>query len=112
MYDSGFIILDSLIYDPGDRLSYSSLMQGEDQERIIANTTSTMSSSTMTSMANALLNPTDSSVDVLLEIIYPKLCGTVTNIQRVKQLTRPRLTITSVTAMIIIVGISILIDIR
>lgn len=110
MYDSGFIILDSLIYDPGDRLSYSSLLQGEDQERIIANTTSTMSSSTMTSMANALL--TDSSVDVLLEIIYPKLCGTVTNIQRVKQLTRPRLTITSVTAMIIIVGISILIDIR
>ena len=35
MYDSGFIILDSLISDPGDRLSYSSLLQGEDQERII-----------------------------------------------------------------------------
>ena len=69
-------------------------------------------SSRMTSMANALLNPTDSSVDVLLEIIYPKLCGTVTNMPRAKQLTRPRLTIISVTAMIIIVGISILIDLR
>ena len=57
-----------------------------------ANTTSTMSSSMMTSMANALLNPTDSSVDVLLEIIYPRLCGTVTNMPGVKPLTRPRLT--------------------
>ena len=56
-----------------------------------ANTTSTMSSM-MTRMANALLNPTDSSVDVLLEIIYPRLCGTVTNMPRVKPLTRPRLT--------------------
>ena len=35
MYDSGFIILGSLISDPGDRLSHSSLLQGEDQERII-----------------------------------------------------------------------------